>query len=186
MLSRSSTGIDFSLQREFVRSTFLIITGPDPRGIIHVGDHEHQYWLSWKSRDLKNAQKTWLEAKETCERFCMQLVSIEGPDENVMVSDHVQKGQVYGAWTGGLKCQEDGCMDPDGDVNWVWQPIRRFLHTTFAFWSGTGGLSMNQPDNLTGNEGCLAILNNWYGDGTAWHDLECEDRMPFICEDRSE
>lgn len=48
-----------------------------------------------------------------------------------------------------------------------------------------------QPDNaeyllnpsLATVEACLAINNNWYGDGVAWHDTACYRKKPFICED---
>ena len=56
-------------------------------------------------------------------------------------------------------------------------------------WSPKGGVYEPQPDNLSERyygprEECLAVLNNWYQDGVKWHDLVCEDRLPFVCEAR--
>lgn len=38
-----------------------------------------------------------------------------------------------------------------------------------------------QPDNLLGNENCLAVLNI-YVDGVTWHDIPCDQRKHVICE----
>ena len=46
-----------------------------------------------------------------------------------------------------------------------------------------------QPDNreqrkLGGeDEACIAILNNFYGDGLKWHDVGCSHKKPIICEE---
>ena len=40
----------------------------------------------------------------------------------------------------------------------------------------------NQPDNADLNENCLAILNNFYGDGIIWHDVDCSLDKYVICE----
>ena len=78
------------------------------------------------------------------------------------------------------------CMtDADGDdTDWVWEPTKRFITAKrYTNWSKKGGFgAVSQPDNYTTNEGCIAILNNWYNDGLKWHDLECQDKFPFVCE----
>ena len=33
------------------------------------------------------------------------------------------------------------------------------------------------------DEACLAVLNNQYGDGIAWHDVACHFRSKIVCED---
>ncbi len=46
-----------------------------------------------------------------------------------------------------------------------------------------------QPDNREqiqdrgDSESCLAVLNNFYGDGVKWHDVACKHEKPIICED---
>ena len=46
-----------------------------------------------------------------------------------------------------------------------------------------------QPDNREqvqqngGEEACLAVLNNFYGDGIKWHDVACHHEKPIVCED---
>lgn len=52
----------------------------------------------------------------------------------------------------------------------------------FGNWSPTGGARRRQPDNREGNEFCLGVLNNFYGDGVKYHDIACHHRKPVICE----
>ena len=33
------------------------------------------------------------------------------------------------------------------------------------------------------DEACLAVLNNKYSDGVAWHDVACHFRSKIVCED---
>ena len=40
-----------------------------------------------------------------------------------------------------------------------------------------------QPDNREGGESCMAVLNNFYGDGIKWHDVSCHTRAMLVCED---
>ena len=40
-----------------------------------------------------------------------------------------------------------------------------------------------QPDSREGEEACLAVLNNFYGDGIKWHDVACHHEKPIVCED---
>jgi hypothetical protein len=75
-----------------------------------------------------------------------------------------------------------------------------------SFWSRTGEKGEPQPDNYEGikegpinaennigitieglqefhDEACLAVLNNKYNDGVAWHDVACHFRSVIVCED---
>jgi len=75
-----------------------------------------------------------------------------------------------------------------------------------SYWSRTGEKGEPQPDNYEGikegpinaennigitieglqefhDEACLAVLNNKYNDGIAWHDVACHFRSVIICED---
>lgn len=75
-----------------------------------------------------------------------------------------------------------------------------------AFWSNNGELGTPQPDNWEGtkegpidatddigitieglqefhDEACLAVLNNKFNDGVAWHDTACHFRSVIVCED---
>lgn len=78
--------------------------------------------------------------------------------------------------------------------------------TADSHWSTTGETGAAQPDNFEGikegpidtefdigvtieglqeyhDEACLAVLNNKYKDGVAWHDVACHFRSVIVCED---
>lgn len=99
-------------------------------------------------------------------------------------------------WTGGRKCNFNGCDRPDLTPNivngWFWAARRTKIPAKnkcdYCDWSFTGGSSIAQPDNREQREGgedeaCIAILNNFYADGIKWHDVNCSHRKPIICEE---
>jgi len=102
-------------------------------------------------------------------------------------------------WTGGRKCNFRGCDRPDLQptiVNgWFWAARRSRVPAKdkcdYCEWSPTGGSRRPQPDNREGreggeDEGCIAVLNNFYSDGIKWHDVACTHKKPIICEEISE
>ncbi len=57
-----------------------------PAGVGRQGNHRygnHLYWMSWESDDqrLRNEKWDWFNARNYCRKRCMDLVSIETPDE---------------------------------------------------------------------------------------------------------
>ena len=61
---------------------------------------------------LKNLlcfQVGWLDARNICRHMCMDLVSVETPEENTMVETIVSKFGVDGVWTSGRLCNFHGC-----------------------------------------------------------------------------
>ena len=58
----------------------------------------------------------------------------------------------------------------------------------FIFWQ-----TQREPDKifkkkffkifLGEEEACMAVLNNFYGDGIKWHDVACHHEKPIVCED---
>ncbi len=113
----------------------------------------------------------------------MDLASIESEAEDHFLGRFMTRSRVYGLWTGGQICQAPGCVN-DGRAEWVWEPVAHFINREdrYVNWSGSGAKSVAQPDDFTMSEKCLAVLNNWYGDGISWHDFTCEDPLPFVCE----
>lgn len=107
-------------------------------------------------------------------------------------------------WTSGRLCDFKGCenrrdLEPKSLYGWFWSANREKMSPTnqtpvgwsFNPWSQTGHKKARQPDNaeydINGTtESCLAVLNNVYNDGIAWHDVACYHEKPFICEDSEE
>jgi len=159
----------------------------------------HNYLFSWRSSDpsVSRANWDWFNARNYCRKRCMDLVSFESQDEYEWVKQRM--GGVKYIWTSGRLCNFDGCDRPDffpKEINgWFWSANQARLNptngTAFHDWSFTGGFNppRKQPDNREKvqqggeDEACLAVLNNFYGDGIKWHDVACHHEKPIVCED---
>jgi len=160
----------------------------------------HNYWFSWQDSDnsVRNAKWDWFNARNYCRKRCMDLVSFETREEYEWVKRSIN-GNVPYFWTSGRLCDFDGCDRKDffpKNINgWFWSANQARLAPTdsrsFHDWSFTGGFQppRRQPDNREQiqqggeSESCLAVLNNFYGDGIKWHDVACHHEKPIICED---
>jgi len=161
----------------------------------------HLYWFSWQDNDpsVRNAKWDWFNARNYCRKRCMDLVSFETRQEYDWVKGFIN-GNVPYFWTSGRLCDFDGCDRPDffpKNINgWFWSANQARLAPTnsnsaFHDWSRTGGFQppKAQPDNREQiqrggeTESCMAVLNNFYGDGIKWHDVACHHEKPIICED---
>merc|ERR1711997_734453 len=157
------------------------------------------YLFSWASNDARVRSGTWdwFNARNYCRKRCMDLVSIETQAEYEWLKTRIQ-GVKY-IWTSGRLCNFDGCDRPDffpKNINgWFWSANQARLNptngTAFQDWSFTGGFNppRKQPDNREQEqqggeqEACMAVLNNFYGDGIKWHDVACHHEKPIVCED---
>lgn len=161
----------------------------------------HNYFFSWLDNDssVRNAKWDWFNARNYCRKRCMDLVSFETAQEYNWVKGFIN-GNVPYFWTSGRLCDFDGCDRPDffpKIINgWFWSANQARLSPTnstraFHDWSFTGGWNppRRQPDNREqiqqngDSESCMAVLNNFYGDGIKWHDVACHHEKPVICED---
>merc|ERR1711953_79519 len=126
---------------------------------------------------------------------CMDLVSFETQQEYDWVKGFIDGGVKF-FWTSGRKCNFDGCDKPEFFpklVNgWFWSANQVKMPPTdgneFHDWSHTGGNGVAQPDDREHRQGgeeeaCMAVLNDFYGDGIKWHDVACHHEKPIICED---
>ena len=52
----------------------------------------------------------------------------------------------------------------------------------YTRWSKRGSIRRPQPDNAEGFEDCIAVMNDMFNDGVAWHDEQCNYRKHFVCE----
>jgi len=168
----------------------------------------HYYFFSGKSHFGKY-KASWLDARNICRSMCMDLISIETPEEDLMVERLMLKYNVNSLWTSGRLCNFHGCdaphLQPKHINGWFWSGSGARMGPTNQTspgwkinpWSHTGYLSqfvshlVPQPDNAeyliqkTGVtvEACMAVQNNWYNDGISWHDTACYRSKQFMCED---
>ena len=75
----------FLLYTRFVHlyrpQTQISLSGVNRQGNVRFGNH--LYWVSWQSDDhrLSTANWSWFNARNYCRKRCMDLVSIETPQE---------------------------------------------------------------------------------------------------------
>ncbi|XP_014214148.1 uncharacterized protein LOC106643501 [Copidosoma floridanum] len=164
----------------------------------------HNYFFSGHLPTLTNTSVDWLDARNICREFCMDLVSMETQEENNLMYRLIISNDVPYIWTSGRVCDFKGCenrkdLEPKALYGWFWSANREKMSPTnqvplgwnYNPWSQTGHNKVHQPDNaefeINGTkESCMAILNNVYNDGIAWHDVACYHEKPFVCEDSDE
>jgi len=151
------------------------------------------YYFSWMDNarpEVRNTKWDWFNARNYCRKRCMDLVSFETEAEYSWVKGFLGGTQFF--WTSGRKCNFDGCDKPEFFpklINgWFWSANQVKMAPTnsrnqFHDWSTTGGSGRAQPDSREGDEACMAVLNNFYGDGVKWHDVACHHEKPIVCED---
>nr|XP_045618753.1 macrophage mannose receptor 1-like isoform X1 [Procambarus clarkii] len=129
-----------------------------------------QYYFSWRH---DNGRKyTGDQAHSVCTSLGggWQPIGISSREEIQLVIRAIGRDNVEYIWTGGVRSGR----------GFVWVNGEPF---TVDDWSHTGGLGRPQPDNReNGNENCLSVLNNIYGDGIKWHDVACHHPKAVICE----
>ncbi|XP_060535564.1 uncharacterized protein LOC132707658 [Cylas formicarius] len=154
------------------------------------------YFYSWRRPEID--EEDWLGSRNYCRMRCMDTVSLETTAENEWIKNVIAQENVNQVWTSGRICDFKGCdredLQPRHINGWFWTAIfKKMAPTTDRVqndWSHTGPLGTPQPDTTNviqhQTENCLAILNNHYGDGIRWHDVPCNKRRFFICEDSDE
>lgn len=161
-------------------------------------------FLSSDVPDFENSKFDWLDARNFCREYCMDLVALETQEKNNLVYRKIQQNDIANIWTAGRVCDFEGCENrtdllPLKINGWFWSATREKIHPTNTIppgwgynpWSQTGHNKRPQPDNAEYDvnktkEQCLAVLNNAYQDGVQWHDVACYHEMPMICEDNDE
>jgi len=167
----------------------------------------HGYFYSGDVEAHSEDKVDWLEARNICREYCMDLVSIETPSENDLIEELIGGDDLAYIWTSGRLCNFKGCdrddLQPVNVNGWFWSGSGVKMAPTnstppgwsYQPWSDTGhktqfnnGLKVAQPDNaefdINGSvEACMGILNDIYQDGIKWHDIACYHTKPYVCED---
>jgi len=186
-------------QRQLIR--------PEPEAcanrVTHASTYHNNkyYFFSWSHGPTASHERDWLDSRNICRKHCQDLVSIETKEENTFIMNNMRQNNVKYIWTSGRKCNFDGCdradLMPHIVNGWFWSGSNARIPATNSTsvwrgeWSNTGGGGKAQPDNRefgeNGNdEACIAVLNNFYNDGLAWHDVACHHVKPWVCEDSDE
>nr|XP_045619059.1 uncharacterized protein LOC123770925 [Procambarus clarkii] len=166
----------FSFRRQRVRNRRPGFQGPQNQfsgGQVDDTRGGSQYYFSWRH---DNGRKyTGGQAHGLCTSLGggWQPVGISSRDELQYINSIVGSNRLEYIWTGGVRDR----------AGFRWLNGEPF---NVVGWSHTGGANRPQPDNReNGQENCLAVLNNFYGDGVTWHDVGCHHTKAVICERRA-
>jgi len=126
----------------------------------------HSYWFC-------NDTKKWNNAKNWCEARGYTLVTVNSGAEQIwlidMIRDH--SSVIWDNYWIGLNDRDSECgYSRDG---WTWASGEPYTYEAFRW---------GQPDDAWG-EDCVEI-NRWYeyDKENDWNDLDCNERLRFICE----
>jgi len=142
------------MEEEYNGKTYLISWRVGQRGFSHSGG---DFWCQGQTNQGKS----------------YRAISIEDSAEESYFTSLLERECEKYFWTGGRVLDHNSrtISWPSGNSN------------GFVAWSHTGGACRPQPDNREGNEFCIGVLNNFYGDGVKFHDISCHHRKPVICEE---
>ncbi len=96
---------------------------------MHFTHDGHAYFYSGHEEAHKDDKVDWLEARNYCREYCMDLVSVETPSENDMVEQFILGEDLPYIWTSGRLCNFHGC-----ELREDLKPV----HVNGWFWSGSG------------------------------------------------
>ncbi|XP_036419920.1 macrophage mannose receptor 1-like [Colossoma macropomum] len=106
---------------------------------------------------LINESKSWSDAQTYCRERYTDLVSVRNQTENQKIWNLVKYSISPDVWIGLF------------NDSWKWSDQS---DSSFRYWAP------NQPDNQGGNEKCAAVSMTDQGH---WSDLNCQNKLPFIC-----
>ena len=61
-------------------------------GPVHFSLNNHSYFYSGNESEYQDSKVNWLDARNICREYCMDLVSIETPSEDKVISDYIKEG----------------------------------------------------------------------------------------------
>ena len=71
-----------------MQTCFLLFPGP-----FNFTLNGHGYFYSGWVEEHKSDKVDWLEARNTCREYCMDLASLETPTEDEMIKNFLTKGK---------------------------------------------------------------------------------------------
>jgi len=154
-----------------------------------------EYFVSAGSQGESCPPMTWSEATDFCQANLMSIVSLGKSVDPVTAQEILNITNKFanmdGFWTGGYVTHPENIRVSNSVV---WSSISRETELVVpgqGHFSPTGETGQPQPDNWAfaasfGDpyqmEHCLAVLNNKYGDGSKLHDLNCNIKLPVVCQ----
>jgi len=121
--------------------------------------------VTYKDHDylFVTTPKTWQEAQAYCKLSGYHLVTVDDWEEEYFLDEQETYHNLNNWWL--------GYSDHGLESSWLWS----------YGWSSYTNWFYNQPDNGgTAGEHCAADRHEH--DNSSWHDADCNNAYPFICE----
>jgi len=128
------------------------------------------YLLSWL--EGQNSL-SFSQARSYCAGRGMRMLSMDNSAKVEHFLNQVKVDNTAYFWAGGRLSSDKRTLTWENGRS---ESIRKGQHP----WSFTGSRGA-QPDG-SGSEDCLAVLNNFYNDGSKFHDVTCDHTKPTVCE----
>ncbi|XP_062420865.1 C-type lectin domain family 4 member E-like [Pungitius pungitius] len=122
--------------------------------------------LSGSSYLFSTRADSWTNARTDCRDQGADLVIIDSPQEQKLISDIVKSH----TWI--------GLSDTEIEGTWKWVNGTP-LTATEAYWGAKPGSV--QPDDAGGNEDCVEMVVSWNSKRN-WNDRDCAFPLKWICE----
>lgn len=102
--------------------------------LAHLGPKEFQYrgknyFLSSHVPGLAGKKVDWLDGRNLCREYCMDLITLENQEKNNLIFRLIQTNDVPYIWTSGRLCDFKGCenrpdLEPKNLNGWFWSSSR--------------------------------------------------------------
>ncbi|XP_058047288.1 C-type lectin-like [Ahaetulla prasina] len=142
--------------------------GPRGRSVCPAGTFSYKDGSEWNCYKFYEDRFTFEEAEQECQfQWKGHLASFKSDKQAKSIAAYVTKENIEGAyvWIG---------LQRDRDSNlysgWRWVDGSRALYRKWNY---------NEPNNLTKNEYCVSLYPSTAH--LTWVDIDCNNRLPFLC-----
>jgi len=105
-----------------------LLSLPDPEKCANRPKHfelgGHHYFFSGKEDNYTDSKVDWLDGRNICREYCMDLISLETPTEDEMIKEFLEMNDLPYIWTSGRLCNFKGCdredLQPTNVNGWFW------------------------------------------------------------------
>merc|ERR1712027_183223 len=105
-----------------------LLSLPDPEKCAkrpkHFEHGGHHYWFSGDEENFTDHKVDWLDGRNICREYCMDLVSLETPTENELIEKFLVDNDLPYIWSSGRLCNFKGCdredLQPPTVNGWFW------------------------------------------------------------------
>merc|ERR1719309_1303795 len=118
-----------------------LLVGPNPDKCVKRPKHfefgNHNYFFSGDEAPFKKIKYDWLDGRNFCREYCMDLVSLETERESDYIQNWLKEKDLPYTWTSGRLCDFKGCekenrpdLYPLNIKGWFWTGVNKKIAPT--------------------------------------------------------